>query len=127
MYCYPDLVLVGSLSTADREKIKVIAWPDADLNSDINSSKSTSGRFIEIAATGRSMPLAWWSRKQQCTATHMCEAETVSLAEAVKEVIPIQDLFEMALNYPVDAILKEDNTAALISVNKGYNPAMRGL
>ena len=86
-----------------------------------------SGCFIEIVANGRSMPLAWWSRKQQCTATRTCEAETVSLAEAVKEVIPIQDLFEMALNYPVDAILKEDNTAALISVNKGYNPAMRGL
>ena len=94
LYCYPDLVLMGSLSTADREKIKVIAWPDADLNSDINSSKSTSGCFIEIAASGRSVPLAWWSRKQHCTATHTCEAETVSLAEAVKEVIHIQDLRE---------------------------------
>ena len=86
LYCYPDLVLMGSLSTADREKIMVIAWPDADLNSDTNSSKSTSGCFIEIAANGRSMPLAWWSCKQQCTATHTCEAETVSLAGAVKEV-----------------------------------------
>ena len=127
LYRYPDLVLVGSLSTADREKIKVIAWPDADLNSDINSSRSTSGCFIEIATNGRSMPLAWWGRRQQCNATHTCEAETVSLAEAVKEVIPIQDLSEMALNYPVDAILKEDNAAALISANKGYSPAMRGL
>ena len=45
LYCYPDLVLMGSLSTADREKIKIIAWPDADLNSDINSSKSTSRRM----------------------------------------------------------------------------------
>ena len=73
------------------------------------------------------MPLARWSRKQHCTASHTCEAEAVSLAEAVKEVIPIQDLFEMALNYPVDAIPEEDNAAALISANKGYSPAMRGL
>ena len=73
------------------------------------------------------MPLAWWSRKQQCTATHTCEAETVSLAEAIKEVIPIQDLFELALSIPINAILKEDNAAALISANKGYSPAMRGL
>ena len=127
LYCYPDLVPVGSFSTADREKIKVIAWPNADLNCDISSSMSTSGCFIEIAANGRSMPLAWWSRKQQCTATHTCEAETASLAEAVKEVITIQDLFEMALNYRVGAILKEDNSAALISTNKGYSPTMRGL
>ena len=127
LYCYPDLVLVGFFSTADREKIKVIAWPDADLNSDINSSKSTSGCFKEIAANGRPMPLAWWSHKQQCTATHRCEAETVSLAEAVKEVIHIQDFFEMALNYPVDAILKEDSAAVPTSANKGYSPAVRGL
>ena len=130
LYCYlnayPDLVLVGSFSTADRDKVNM-AWPDADLNSDVNTSKSTSGAFIEIAANGRSMPLAWWSRKQQCTATHACEAEAVSLAEALKEVIPIQDLFEMALNVPINAILKEDNAAALISANKGYSPTMRGL
>ena len=107
--------------------MNIVAWPDADLNSDINTSKSTSGAFIEITANGRSMPLAWWSRKQQCTATHTCEAETVSLAEVIKEVIPIQDLFELALNIPINAILKEDNAAALISANKGYSPAMRGL
>ena len=119
MYCYPDLVLVGSLGTAGREKIKVIASPDADLNSDINASRPTSRCFIEIVANGRFMPLAWRSRMQHCTATHTCEAETVSLAEAVREVTLIQDLFGMALNYPVDAILKEDNAAALISANKG--------
>lgn len=45
----------------------------------------------------------------------------------IKEVIPIQDLFEMALNIPINAIMKEDNAAALISANKGYSPAMRGL
>ena len=33
----------------------------------------------------------------------------------------------MALNYPVGAILKEDNAAALISANKGYSPVVRGL
>ena len=100
------------------------------MKTDRNSSKSTSGRFIETAANGRSMPLAWWSRKRHCTATHTCdEAETVSLAEAVKNVILMQDLFEMALDYPVpvDTILKEDNAAALISANKGYSPAMRGM
>ena len=45
----------------------------------------------------------------------------------MKEVIPIQDLFEMALNYPVDAIRKEDSAASRISANKGYSPAVRGL
>ena len=48
------------------------------------------------------MPLAWWSPQQQW------EAETLSLAEAVKEDIPIKDLFEIALNFQVDVVLTED-------------------
>ena len=124
---FPELVMYGSLSLDDLENIKIIAWPDADLNSDPNSSRSTSGCWIELSAGERSFPLAWWSKKQDCTATHTCEAETVSACTALKEVVPMQDFLEAALGRPVPAVLKEDNSAALIACSKGYSPAMRGL
>jgi hypothetical protein len=39
----------------------------------------------------------------------------------------MQDFLEAALGHPIPAILKEDNSAALIACNKGYSLAMRGL
>ena len=126
LYCYPDLVLVRSLSTGDREKIKVIAWPDADLNSETNSSKSTSGCFIDRGE----WPLHA-ARMVELQAAMHCHSHVRGRDGIPRRdgegSHPIQDLFDMALNYSVDAILREDNAAALISANKGYSPAMRGL
>ena len=65
--------------------------------------------------------------ESQCTAMHACKVETVTLAEAIKEVILIQDLLELALRTPINAILKDDNAAVFISANKKYSLAMRGL
>jgi hypothetical protein len=62
LYCYiygtRQQVLTGSLSTADLQDVSVEFWCDADLNGDMMSSKSTSGRWIELKGNnGRCMPL----------------------------------------------------------------------
>eukprot|EP00972_Heterocapsa_arctica_P044235 6531529-Heterocapsa_arctica.AAC.1 len=45
VYCYlygnADRVLTGTLATTDRANLKIVAWPDADLNGDFMSTKST--------------------------------------------------------------------------------------
>ena len=107
--------------------MRLVAWPDADLNGDAMSSKSTSGFFLELAGPGeRAMPIAWGSKRQGCTSSHTCEAETVSLSSALRtELMPAQVLLELILAQPIVAVLKEDNSATIVACNKGYSPAMR--
>eukprot|EP00972_Heterocapsa_arctica_P055945 8252013-Heterocapsa_arctica.AAC.1 len=57
VYSCSNLKLTGTLSTKDLDDVTIIAWPDADLNSDSNTSRSHSGCWVEIAANGRSFPL----------------------------------------------------------------------
>ena len=87
LYAYlestPDQVLSGCLAERDRPEAFIRFWPDADLNGDEFHTKSTSGCWIEIVgAEGRSMPLAWFAKKQRGSAYSTPEAETVSMAEA---------------------------------------------
>ena len=121
--------LKGSLSSADRDSMKILAWPDADFAGDFMTSKSTSGFFLEVGGLdGRSMPITWGSKKQGWTAGHTSDAETNSLATCMRsEVMPIQHLLETLMRRPVDAEIFEDNEATITSVRKGYSPALRHL
>ena len=109
--------------------MKLIAWPDTDLNGDYMDTKSTSGFFLELVGErGRGMPLAWGAKKQGCTAVHTAEAEVVSMAACVRsELLPMQALLELIFQRPIDCEVREDNAAAIVSVTKGYSPAMRHL
>ena len=44
-----DLVVSGSLSSADVDTAELHVWPDADLAGDELSARSTSGYFMEVA------------------------------------------------------------------------------
>jgi hypothetical protein len=129
LYSNTDKVLTGSLSTEDSGVIRLIAWPDADLNGDPSSSRSTDGFFVELAGgAGRGMPLAWGSHKQGSTALHTAEAETVSMAHCVRqELLPLQLLMEAMLGFPVECEVMEDNSACIVAITKGYSPSMRHL
>ena len=87
-----DTLLTGMLAKSYRKHLKIIAWPDAELNGDFMSTKSTDGFFVELAGRGgRGFPLAWGSRKQGLMAMHTAEAETVSFAHCCKqELIPLR-------------------------------------
>ena len=115
-------VLSGVLCTTDLESLNIDCWPDADLCGDVFSTKSTSGRFIELSGReGRGMPLTWAARRQGSTSKHTQEAETVSLSTCVHEDgIPIQNLVSMILGVPVPMTIHEDNTSAITAIRKGY-------
>lgn len=90
--------LKGSLDVSDASTLVVKAWPDADLAGDKDSStKSTSGRFVEVSgASGLCMPIQWATHKQGGSAHSTPEAETVSLSDCLRlDAIPIQQLFSL--------------------------------
>ena len=129
LHANADQILTGTLSKSDRKHLKIVAWPDADLNGDFMSTKSTDGFFVELAGReGRGFPLAWGSHKQGSTAMHTAEAETVSLAHCCRqELIPLQILLQAMLGEAIDCVVKEDNAACIIAVTKGYSPSLRHL
>ena len=125
-----ELCIYGSLSIDDLPVVEIWAWPDADLAGDkLVSTKSTSGRFIElVGANGRGLPLHWQTNKQPATSISTSEAESVSLSECMRvDGIALQALFSLILKRPVVFRAMEDNTACIRGVEKGYSQAMRYL
>ena len=125
-----DLKLFGSLASSDTECCEIWVWPDADLAGDkLFSTKSTSGRFIEVVGDlGRSLPLHWATHKQGASSLSTPEAENVSLSDALKaDALAIQSLFSLILERPITLRVFEDNTVTISSVEKGYSQVMRYL
>ena len=122
-------VLAGTLSYREGTVYKLALWPDADLNGNPFTSKSTSGGWLEIIDShGNCFPISWGAKKQECTARHTCEAETYSLDTWVRgDGVPAQILLSKLLQCQVDLDIHEDNAACIIAVAKGYSPAMRYL
>ena len=57
-------------------------YSDADWGNNSNERKSTSGCIVTINGA----PIAWFSRKQNCTALSSTEAEMIALVECCKEI-----------------------------------------
>ena len=124
-----ELGLHGKIGCRNREEVFLRIWPDADLAGDHYSTKSTSGRYIELCCGDDvTMPIAWSSRKQGSTSSSTPEAEIVSMSVAVREDgIPLQQLFSELLGRPVRMVVMEDNEASITIVRKGYSPTLRYL
>ena len=71
-----DLELVGCLDARYKESCVLAMSPDADLAGDLESTKSTSGLWIEMQSAdgNRCWPIAWRSKRQGSTASSTCEA-----------------------------------------------------
>ena len=125
-----DLELVGEPSSEDLLTAILVMSPDADLAGDLESSKSTSGLWLELRSADdkRCWPRAWKSKRQGSTASSTCEAEMISLARALKaEVLPMLELLEQALCRPVRLRCLEENTQCLQAAETGYSAALRHL
>ena len=125
-----DLELSGELSSDDLQTAVLVMSPDADLAGDLETTKSTSGLWLELqSADGkRAWPLSWRSKRQGSTASSTCEAEVISLATALKaEVMPMMDLLEQALGRPIRLVCLEDNTQCITAVENGYSPSLKHL
>ena len=127
---HADYELVGQLSEKDLHSCVLVISPDADLAGDMETTKSTSGMFLELrSADGmRTWPLSWRSKKQGSTASSTCEAEYISLSSAMKlEGLPMQDLFATALGREMTVEAREDNTQCIAAVKNGYSAVLRHL
>jgi hypothetical protein len=127
---HPGVLLTGSLRSTDAADCVLAMSPDADLAGDMETTKSTSGLWLEVrSADGeRCWPLAWRSKRQGSTASSTCEAEYISLHDGLKkEALPMVDMFSQALSRPMGLLCLEDNTQCIAAVKKGYSPALRHL
>ncbi|CAE8628887.1 unnamed protein product [Polarella glacialis] len=124
----------GALSTKDLTTAVLAMWPDADLGGDLSTTKSTSGLWLELSSADglRTWPLGWFSTKQATTSGSTCEAETSTVITAMntglrKIVVPMLHLLETVLRRSVKLVCHEDNTQAIIALQKGYPPSLRHL
>ena len=125
---YADLDLVGNLDVRDKETFKLTMSRDADMAGDCETTKSTSGLRIELqSADGkRCWPIAWRSKRQGSTASSTCEAETISMATALKsEAQPLLKLFSKAMKRRVMIECRENNTQRTSAVRTEYSAALR--
>ena len=98
------LELVGELASEDLQTAVFVMSPDADLAGDLETTKSTSGLWLEIRSEDgkRCWPLSWRPKRQGSTASSTCEAEMISLATALKaNVLPMMELLEHSLGRPI--------------------------
>ena len=122
-------MLTGFVNTKFIGHPRIVAWPDADLAGDPNTSRSTSGHYIELCTGDQHhFPLSWGCRRQTSTSCHTCEAETVSLATCLRQqALPAQQLLDRLLGQSIDLFIKEDNSATISAIQRGYSPALRYL
>ena len=73
------------------DKIELTGYADADWGNGTDR-KSQSGYCFYLSSN--SSPISWSSRKQNLVATSTCDAEYVSLSEAVSECIWLQQLLK---------------------------------
>ncbi len=104
------------------EKLKLVAYSDADWASDLNDRRSTTGYCFSLTQDG---PLiSWKSKKQSTVALSTCEAEYIALAVTAQESMYLVQLLNSmdndCLYIPVQIF--EDNQGA-IALSK--NPVCR--
>jgi len=123
LWMHKQRCLKGSLDLSDAATLVIKAWPDADLAGDKDSSsKSTSGHFIEVSgSSGLRMPIQWATHEQGGSAHSTPDAESVSLSDCIRlDAIPLQQLFSLILNRPVELLVLEHNEPFIKAVRKGY-------
>ena len=71
-------------------------------------------------------PLDWFSNRQSATSHSTTEAELVAASKMLREsLIPIQSLWALLLQRPVDAVIHEDNMSTIVMINAGCSPQLR--
>ncbi len=78
------------------EKLKLVAYSDADWASDLNDRRSTTGYCFSLTQDG---PLiSWKSKKQSTVALSTCEAECIALAVTAQESMYLVQLLNSMEN-----------------------------
>ncbi len=110
------------------DRVKLVLYCDADLASDRNDNKSTSGVYLALQGPSTFVPIAAYCRKQTSISKSTPEAEVVALHDGItKQGIPGLVLWEQLKGYHQKITVAEDNQAAVRIIISGKNPNMRYL
>ena len=108
--------------------------PDAELGGDPYSTKASGGFWLELSSPcgSRKWPICFATRKATHTSGSTADSETWSMIGANdnglrKGVITLLHQLEVSLQRPVKLVCKEDNTACITAIQKGYSTALRYL
>ena len=108
--------------------IRLVLYCDADLASDKNDHRSTSGVYLCLQGPHTFVPIAAYCKKQTSCSKSTPEAEIVALHDGItKQGIPGLALWEMMKESIEPLIVAEDNEAAVRVIVSGKNPNMRYL
>ena len=85
LQAFPDLELHSSLSPGDIDDLIIEYYCDADLNGDVDTTKSTSGMWLELLSpsSGRRWRVSWFCKQQGHTSSSTAEAEVVAFANGL--------------------------------------------
>ena len=111
----------------DIDNVVVIhAYPDAELCGTFDTSRATSGGFVELIGLNTFFPLDWFSKRQSATSHSTTEAELVAASKMLGEsLIPVQSLWALLLQRHINAVMHEDNMSTIVVINAGYSPQLR--
>ncbi len=107
----------------------MVSYADADFAGS-KSCRSTSGAWLELtnADESCSFPLTWKSRRKGSAARSTPEAELCAADAFIhNHLIPLSDLRSTFLGRPIESVLCEDNSAAVVVMNHGFSSTMRHL
>ena len=125
IHCLPEITLQGYIGDSP-DKLWLELFSDADLASDKDNRKSTSGIFLVLRGPNSFFPIQAISKKQGCVAYSTPEAELVAANAALRMVgLPALDFWETVLGRKVLMILNEDNETAITVIRSGKNSTMR--
>ena len=126
--------LVHQLHPDDRNGAFLDYSPDAELGGDPYSTNASGGFWLEISSPcgKRKWPVCYAIKKAGHSSGSTADSETWSLVGAndsglKREVIPLLAQLEVTLRRPVKLVCKEDNTACIAAVKRGYSTALRYL
>jgi hypothetical protein len=89
-----------SATTKNKNFIKLVGVSDADWGGDLDSRKSTIGNIflLENIISKKSIAISWISKLQKTVAISSAEAEYMSLKEATKESLYLQNIIKELFN-----------------------------
>ena len=101
-------------------------FADADLASCVHTARSTSGMIVMLISGSSRWPLIWNSRRQTSVARSTTEAEVIAMASAIYgEAQPLRDFLGLLLQREITIRLREDNSATLSLLQRGYSVRLR--
>ena len=99
---------------------ELVAYSDADLAGDYDTSRSTTGVFLCVRGPRTFITLQGISKRQTCVSHSTPEAEIVAADHAIRtEALPALQLWEKLKGVPMKVQFMEDNTTAIRAITSG--------